>query len=50
MYVGGPENCQEGEDPNILPQEEEGETPGNPNTGRIPLAAERVSGFRGNTG
>ncbi|NXK23850.1 CC189 protein, partial [Arenaria interpres] len=35
VYVGGPENCQEGEEPTILPQEEEGETPGNPNTGSL---------------
>ncbi|PKU34249.1 hypothetical protein llap_15448 [Limosa lapponica baueri] len=35
VYVGGPENCQEGEEPTILPQEEEGETPRNPNTGSL---------------
>ncbi|KAF1657745.1 hypothetical protein FQA23_0010554, partial [Aptenodytes patagonicus] len=39
VYVGGPENCQEGEVLTALPQEEEeGETPGKPNTGQIPLA------------
>ncbi|KAF1671081.1 hypothetical protein FQV07_0010283, partial [Pygoscelis papua] len=39
VYVGGPENCQEGEVFTTVPQEEEeGETPGNPNTDQIPLA------------
>ncbi|KFQ84648.1 Coiled-coil domain-containing protein C16orf93, partial [Phoenicopterus ruber ruber] len=35
VYVGGPENHKEGEVPTTLPQEEEGETPGNCNTGSL---------------
>ncbi|NXU48892.1 CC189 protein, partial [Turnix velox] len=31
VYVGGPEDDQEGEAPTTCPQEEEGETPGNLN-------------------
>ncbi|KFZ45837.1 Coiled-coil domain-containing protein C16orf93, partial [Antrostomus carolinensis] len=35
VYVGDPKNQQEGEVPTTFPQEEEGVTPGNPNTGSL---------------